>query len=668
MIRRKSPIESSEKEGMPMYKRILVPLFLIFMLLPPAVADAAPLDGWNHIKLRESIFRTEPVMRVNEDGERGTVSFETRIPTPPATVHIGFIIVDEPFAWPVFIKSFTEIIPGGLPATTRHDLSINLKRMRKYLYKEDMKKEGVDFYYRVELWNPQKQSAAYYEEGPTPNIEFFNTEDQGAAYYEGKLRIKEDPGKYWRAFPTVVEGPVLDCITPHSAMISWETDVPTKGKISIGTRLITLDKPESSHLVTITDLPSDTPVTYRIVVDDGQNSYRLPSYSFRTAPAEGSRKRFNFIFLSDSRSGEGGGEEDFAGFNKPVLKAVMKEAFRQQAEFIIFAGDMVDGYVSEADDLKMQLRQWKKAIDPISCYLPVYDMVGNHEFVGDVYEVPKEGKKMIYFSDRTGETSMESVFAREFANPSESFPEPEVLDGKTGPSYEKTVYSFDYANCHFAVLNSNYWYTGVAMSFDRGLTAEALACLGGNRDGYLMGNQLKWLDQDLSRARQRRMEHLFVVLHQPPFPTSGHVDSAMFWGKQETPKGMYMGLNDPAVPMGDVVDMRDRFLRIVSKYEVLAVLAGHEHNYSRMRMDGTCSAALSNPCWQVISGGGGAPYYFYQDKHVPWREKVEAFSPIYNLCILGVDGEQVDLTTCTSTGQVIDQVRDLRKALREKSK
>jgi 3',5'-cyclic AMP phosphodiesterase CpdA len=628
-------------------------------------AAAGPLPGWKPVKLRESIYRTAPTLIVNDDGETAVVSFKTRVPTMPATVHIGFLLPGEEISYPVFIKSFTEVLPSSVKWTQDHAITVNLKAMRKYLDRDAIKDTGVDFYYRIELWNPEKQSVAYHDVEERPNSEFFNSHEQGADFYECLLRIKEGPDAQWRPLPTVIEGPFVDMVTQDAAVFSWRTDVPTHGTLSVGDKTLEAGGKALCHEIKADGLEPGKRYDYCLTIDDGRDRYTLPSWQFTTAPPPGSSKPFSFVFMSDSRAGEGGGEEDFAGLNKPVMRRVFKDSCRRGAHFIFFAGDLIDGYCSEPADITLQYRQWKETVSPVAHYIPIYESIGNHEFVGNVYEVPRDGKSVIYFCDRPGADSMEATFAREFVNPRDSFPRPETLNGQTGPRYEGTVYSFDYGNCHFAVMNSNYWYTGVTMSFDRALTADALKNLGGNRDGYIMENQLKWLDQDLKKAAGRKMDHLFVLIHQPPFPNGGHADSAMYWGKKRKPghDELIVGLNDPSMPQGDVLGMRARFLTLLSKHRVLAVLSGHEHNYSRLLMDSGCDPAVTAPSWQIISGGVGAPYYFYQEKHLPWSHNMKAFSPAPNYCLFSIEGGRVDLTVYTSTGEVIDTVKDLKRSL-----
>ena len=109
-----------------------------------------------------------------------------------------------------------------------------------------------------------------------------------------------------------------------------------------------------------------------------------------------------------------------------------------------------------------------------------------------------------------------------------------------------TVYSFDYGNSHFVMLNLDYWFTTGGPSRDWNL---GLKLLGGNREGYVMTNQMAWFERDSAAARKRGVAHIFVAGHDPVLPVGGHVADAMWW----------RGLDDATLPSGDVLTMRTKF-------------------------------------------------------------------------------------------------------------
>ncbi len=416
------------------------------------------------------------------------------------------------------------------------------------------------------------------------------------------------------------------------------------------------DAPISTHHeVLITRLRPDRQYAYRVrySADGGITQ----THSFRTAPAPGNQHPFKFRFMSDSRGGVGGGERLLNGVNARDLGQFAMGLHNKGAHFICFGGDLVNGYTSDRRDFEFQLEVWKQVVQPVAASIPIYEAIGNHEQVGNFYKVAdllEKGMSFLVFADRGEEESAEACFAEEFVNFQGSVygfdaPLPEVrspgLGGaQTGPSYAENVYSFNYGNLHFVTLNSNYWYTGQRKAtgfsrnaFDKEANNIALKHLGGNREGYIRANQLEWLERDLQAAQaDANIDWAFLIFHEPAFPNGGHVRDTMYWGASG--KGELGGYNEPDAPLGDVVDMRNRFWTIVAKYKkVLAVLCGDEHNYSRTRIDSAVHRDYRFPVWQIISGGCGAPFYV-QDKSVPWVRQVESFAISKHYCLFAVDG------------------------------
>jgi hypothetical protein len=366
------------------------------------------------------------------------------------------------------------------------------------------------------------------------------------------------------------------------------------------------------------------------------------------------------------------------GVNSKSLSEFTTELYRRGVEFICIAGDLVSGYTSNERDFESQLETWKQIVQPIAAHIPFYKGMGNHEQLGDYYKVPdpkEEGSFMLLFTDKKGEKSAEACFAREFVNPKGSVygfdaPSPEThvagLGGtETGPTYTENVYSFNYGNAHFVILNNNYWYTGLkdAGGFSREFADKeanviALKHLGGNREGYIRENQLEWLERDIQETQDdSNIDLAFIFFHEPVFPNGGHISDAMYWGIKG--KEELGGLSDANAPLGDVIDMRNRFLKILAKYsKVVAIMCGHEHSYSRMCIDSSLYLDYQRPVWQIISGGCGAPFYA-QNKSVPWVGKVESFSSSNHCCLFAVEGKHVTLTVCSDTGQIIDHIEDL---------
>jgi hypothetical protein len=88
--------------------------------------------------------------------------------------------------------------------------------------------------------------------------------------------------------------------------------------------------------------------------------------------ATASADSWKFIVAGDSRGGDN-------GVNTTILAEIAAEVVSQQPEFIIFPGDLVSGYTSEAN-LQSQLLTWRDTMQPVyNEGIGVYPVRGNHE-------------------------------------------------------------------------------------------------------------------------------------------------------------------------------------------------------------------------------------------------------------------------------------------------
>jgi hypothetical protein len=381
--------------------------------------------------------------------------------------------------------------------------------------------------------------------------------------------------------------------------------------------------------------------------------------------------------MSDSRQCPGGGELGFGGVNYRIAQQFMVDLYRRGADLVLFGGDLVNGYTSSKESYLRQLGTWKKAVEPVGSFIPIYEGMGNHEQVGDYFKVSRpEQKDLTIYTNRAGEESGEALFADQFVNPRGSVygfgpPPPENLwpgagqelavevgefglPQEVGPPYDETVYSFNYDNIHFVSVNTNYWHTGVYYG-SRDQVSAAIELVGGNREGYIMEKQLAWLRRDLDAAQaDETIDWIILFTHEPPFPVGGHLRDAMFWG--QSGRGHEGGMNDPGAPSGDVIDMRNRFWGLISSYpKTLMVMDGDEHNYSRTYIDSSIHPGYRHPVWQITSGGAGAPFYG-QDLSAPWTNQVRRFTSVPHYCLVTVHGEEARLEVWTRSGRLVEGV------------
>ncbi len=91
----------------------------------------------------------------------------------------------------------------------------------------------------------------------------------------------------------------------------------------------------------------------------------FPSMSLAQTP-------WKFIAVGDSRGSNN-------GVNTTILAEIAAEIVNQDAEFVVFPGDLVNGYVNQAT-LESQLITWRNTMQPVyNAGIGVYAVRGNHD-------------------------------------------------------------------------------------------------------------------------------------------------------------------------------------------------------------------------------------------------------------------------------------------------
>jgi len=325
------------------------------------------------------------------------------------------------------------------------------------------------------------------------------------------LAVEVRPGKYQLSprldvalqattGPRIVRGPMVQKVGETSAVIVFDTNVPTQGVVQYGptARLGLVAKSAGGglalhHTVTLTGLAKQKPVHYRLVAGGDVSS----SYRFHTAPSAADPIRF--VVYGDVRGGH--------KVHRKIVRAVLKEA----PDFVVVTGDLVLRGSDEGD--------WQKFFSvagKLLANIPYYPIAGNHD------------------TGRTGDEQrrMNEVFAL--------WPGP-----KDRPAWGHW-YSFDVANVHFVMLDSN---------------------------SYRSAKQLRWLEKDLKAAKARGARAVFAAAHDGPYS-----------------RGLHRGNRYAA----------KQYAPLLARYGVKILFSGHDHMYQRGKVKGL---------HYIVSGGGGAPLY-----------------------------------------------------------
>jgi len=476
---------------------------------------------------------------------------------------------------------------------------------------------------------------------------------RGSIIYDGIIGFSFD--SVFSVDLTLFEGPFINLLTSSGATISFKTNKKTISSIIVNNKEFSDDKETYNHEIKITGLQSDKEYDYQLKYGNNKQEY-----SFRTSPKAGSRKPFVFGYASDCRSGNGGGERNIYGHNGYMVKKIMALSVANNTRFLQFTGDVIGGYAINKADMEIQYANFKHTVSPFAHYFPLVVAMGNHESLINNFVEPKS-KLWVAVDKFPFETeSSESVFAENFVNPLNG---PESEDGskydpdknnKDFPTYKESVFYYTYDNVAMVVLNSNYFYAP---------STRHIPLTSGNLHGYIMDNQLAWLEKILKKfEKDKSVDHVFVTVHTPAFPNGGHVKDDMYYDGNNNYRPYIAG---KPVDKG-IIERRDEFLNILinKNKKTVALLVGDEHNYCKLKLETDTKIypeeypnkklKLKRTFWQINNGAAGAPYYAQEE--TPWSDWVSGFTTQNALVLFYVDGKSVKMKVLNpDTLELVDE-------------
>jgi hypothetical protein len=487
-------------------------------------------------------------------------------------------------------------------------------------------------------------------------------DQEGQIIYDGKLNLIIDKNGIFKTDISLIEGPFINQTTAESTIISFKTSKAIIAQIRIGDEVYSDINPCTNHEILVSGLKPQTSYNYAIMYGNWKEYYQ-----FTSAPKKGCRSKFTFAYASDSRAGRGGGERNVFGVNAYVMKKMAMFANYRNAAFFQFTGDMIAGYADSNDKQNLQYLNWKHSIENFWHYKPVYIGMGNHENVTFPFtRTDYKGESHFLghvFVDKFpfDKYSSEKTFADNFCLPKSDLktednnqydPSSKTLDF---PSYAENVYDYTYGNLAMIVMNSNYWYAS---------STSDIPVTSGNVHGYIMDNQLKWLEKTIAKYEaDKDIDHIIVTFHTPTFPNAGHAGDDMWYGGHNNVRPYIDG---KAVDKG-IIERRDEIIDILinKSKKFVVLLAGDEHNYSRLIVTNNTpiypdnwefkKLKLSRPYVQITNGSAGAPYYSLEK--LPWTKSVKKFSTLHALMLFTVNGQKIDLEVINpDTFEVIEKV------------
>ena len=331
--------------------------------------------------------------------------------------------------------------------------------------------------------------------------------------------------------------------------------------------------------------------SYVYKIGDMQDDVWSDFYTFTTEPDN--LTEFSFIGVTDAQSNQWSG-----GFE--YYKALLDEAFEydNNAAFMVKLGDMVN-----TGDNQTQWDSYFEATKGYTESIPHMAVMGNHETYGDSEAVGKL-YSLQFNNPQNGKNALGDLTVADVSNSVTK----DLLKNIDG-----SVYSFDYGNAHFVVLNS-----------------------GSNKSEKdtikLLTEQAKWLRDDLN-ASDKKWKIVMVHIGLYPAKTERY-------------------------------DSREALLSVIDECNVDLVLQGHDHMVARtypMREDKIIET--SNPA-SVIKGtgtiynilGSAAPKRYEELTQIPdymaFLEATEKTQPTYS--IFDINNDRISVITKQLDGAVID--------------
>ncbi len=320
---------------------------------------------------------------------------------------------------------------------------------------------------------------------------------------------------------------------------------------------------ENISTATLTGLKPGTRYYYR--VGDGKSNWS-PVSSFRTENND--TNHFQLLVFGDSQSG------DYKNPDYSPWQSTVQNAYKANpdASFLVVVGDE-----AQAGQSNFHWNYWfeaaKGVIDSIS-YMPV------------------EGNTECRDMDKNKVDA--TLYIGQFNVP------------HNGPYNNSEVYSYDYGNVHFVVLDSQ---LRDKQKFNPNL----------------LNDQKAWLEKDLSQTKKNWK---VVFWHKPPYFTR-------------------------AFRTNEVI--KAAFTPIMDKYHVDMVFNGHDHAYMRtypINNDSIVSSPALGTVY-VVTGRSGAKYI---DDNVPKVWSANFFDPqdMPNYIVVDVNGSRMEMRNYKMDGTLVD--------------
>lgn len=317
------------------------------------------------------------------------------------------------------------------------------------------------------------------------------------------------------------------------------------------------------YLLLISVLASAFYFTYFYLIETKPNNVYETIGAANSSDNQGEEGKFIFAILGDTQGFK-------VNAKNGALRRSLSQIHKQNPSFIMAVGDLVSSCRGDRE-CDNKLNDWKKLVG--EKFSRVYPAMGNH--------------------DRT-EAEADASWQKAFELP------------QNGPEgYSELVYSFNFSNSHFIVLNSQkpQWH-------------------------QINDEQLGWLRNDLDKNTK---ENVFVFFHEPAWPVGSKIKESLDKEPQQ----------------------RDKLWNILAEHDVTAVFSGHEHIYSRRKIDQSVLPQVKNEVYQFIVGNTDTFRHSKPKKNI----SVEQYYRNKHFVLVEVEGKNIAVKTYSIGGKLVDEFK-----------
>ena len=289
---------------------------------------------------------------------------------------------------------------------------------------------------------------------------------------------------------------------------------------------------------------------------------------------EKGKPSWKFCVTGDSRGSD-------KGINSEVLKRLVTELKKEKPEYVIFVGDLVNGYTG-VKKLTQQLTYWRDTfMTPLlDANIAVYSSRGNHDLVKRKRDMLKSKKSKAESTDKLSRDVWNQIFSGKYQLP------------QNGPEKEK--------NITYKITGNN----------------AVVLCL----DTYMPGKKnrinQKWFAEEVKKvANSKTPLHLFAFAHPPAYSVR-HKDC-----------------------LDDYPEKRDEMVKTFLDAGGVAMFFGHDHRYNHAMIP-----IGNKKLHQFVVGTAGAPLRKWDGKYAdPTVKKIVDFGD-FGYMLVEINGNQATLT------------------------